>query len=192
MESAEKDVHAILDRSTIARSISSLSASLVNATKIGSNLWHLHDVFDNGDISTIISLVDKGSWWRKPVLQQHLDRLELPFKMDSVTENLWEIFDSVRTQLNKNFNQTSVTIWRDGSNFKMPVHLDNDRVHAAIQIYLGDNDGPGTTFYPGGNKFEVPYRINTGYLMLNSDEMMHGVIAEKPHQGRLSIYAVYG
>lgn len=192
MESPETNVHAVLSRTVIDRCISHLRSAIVQAKNVGPNLWHIHDALPLQDIGYIKRLINEGNWWKKAELQYNLDRLELPFKMNTIIENLWEIFDSSKDHLGQSYSKVSVTVWKDGPNFSMPVHIDNDRVQAAIQIYLGEGDSPGTTFYPEGREYEIAYCENTGYIMINSDNMTHGVIANTPHQGRLSIYAVYG
>jgi hypothetical protein len=80
-----------------------------------------------------------------------------------------------------------ITLWKDGENFWMPPHLDNDRVKVAVQIYLDDRKSPGTKFLDR----VVNYGRNRGYIMYNSPEMLHEVLNQTPHEGRLSVYALY-
>jgi len=78
-------------------------------------------------------------------------------------------------------------LWKDEEDFWMGPHLDNDRVKVAVQIYLDDRNSPGTQF---GDRL-VNYGRNRGYIMYNSPDMLHGVPEQIPHEGRLSVYALY-
>lgn len=80
-----------------------------------------------------------------------------------------------------------VTLWKDHNNFFMGSHLDNERVKVAVQIYLDNRKSPGTEF---GDRL-IGYGRNRGYIMYNNKNMWHGVPKQIPHEGRLSVYALY-
>lgn len=81
----------------------------------------------------------------------------------------------------------SVTMWKDEPNFWMDPHVDNEDITVAIQIYLDDRNSPGTTF---GDR-TIHYGRNRGYIMFNDATKEHSVPKQIPHEGRLSIYAIY-
>jgi len=62
----------------------------------------------------------------------------------------------------------------------------------AMQIYLSEGKGqPGTTFYHPDRssiRYEIPYKINCGYLMRNHLEQWHGVQRNTTNEKRLSLY----
>jgi hypothetical protein len=72
----------------------------------------------------------------------------------------------------------STAFWKDYPGFYCESHADNVLLTAAMQVYLGDSANPdmGTKFHP---TYTVPYRKNTGYLMINM-EQLHG--GNKPTQ----------
>jgi len=89
----------------------------------------------------------------------------------------------------------SPRIWYDQPGFHMKEHVDGDgfKLDAALQIYLGDNQGQsGTTFYhmDGSERYEFEYKFNTGYLMNNNKTQLHGVKPNSSKRTRLSLYAV--
>jgi hypothetical protein len=68
----------------------------------------------------------------------------------------------------------------------------------AMQIYLTESvDDLGTTWYndPAGYsvRYKCPYKINTGYLMLNHSGQWHGMTNKvPPGHVRLSSYTYFG
>tara|TARA_B110000858_G_C17705677_1_gene428107 strand:+ start:143 stop:691 length:549 start_codon:yes stop_codon:yes gene_type:complete len=90
-------------------------------------------------------------------------------------------------------------IWYDQPDFHMEgSHIDGDWAegivcpNGAMQIYLSEGKGqPGTTFYHPDRssiRYEIPYKINCGYLMCNHLEQWHGVEHNTTNEKRLSLY----
>lgn len=64
--------------------------------------------------------------------------------------------------------------WIDLPGFTTGMHVDNPQAIATMQVYLDTADGLGTQFVDApGTVFTVPYRKNSGYLMINY-EQLHG------------------
>jgi hypothetical protein len=82
----------------------------------------------------------------------------------------------------------------------MKAHIDGDvadvatkrpNPDAAMQIYLTHGRGqPGTTFYhmDDTERYNFPYKFNTGYLMRNHLQQKHGTKENTTDQKRLSLY----
>jgi hypothetical protein len=67
------------------------------------------------------------------------------------------------------------------------MHVDNPQVVASMQVYLDTADGLGTQFVDAhGTVFTVPYRKNSGYLMINCGQL-HG-FPNPAQQTRRSTY----
>jgi hypothetical protein len=88
------------------------------------------------------------------------------------------------------------SFWLDYAPYTCTVHLDGT-LPIAMQIYLLDNAGPehGTVFYNQDQtvRYTFPYKVNTGYIMLNGPDQYHGVpttLAEG--ELRLSSYTYFG
>ena len=68
--------------------------------------------------------------------------------------------------------------WLDEAGFFMEPHLDNSGLFASMQIFLNKNHSNlGTAFYNADEtlRFQPEYKINTGYIMLNNGEQLHGM-----------------
>jgi hypothetical protein len=77
--------------------------------------------------------------------------------------------------------------WVDLPGFVMDMHVDNPQVVASMQVYLDTADGLGTQFVTAhGTVFTVPYRKNSGYLMINCGQL-HG-FPNSAQQTRRSTY----
>ena len=123
--------------------------------------------------------------WEKQEMQENLPRRKISWLLDSPIETTHNYFANLKMFSHLHF--MGITLWKDEEDFWMSSHLDNDRVKVAIQIYLDDRNSPGTQF---GDRL-VKYGRNRGYIMYNSPDMLHGVPEQIPHEGRLSVYALY-
>jgi hypothetical protein len=123
--------------------------------------------------------------WSVQEMQENLPRQKISWLIDSPIETTHDYFKSLPTFAQLNF--MGITLWKDNVDFWMPAHIDNDRVKVAVQIYLDDRQSPGTQFPDR----LIKYGRNRGYIMYNNPDMLHGVSKQTPHEGRLSIYALY-
>jgi hypothetical protein len=123
--------------------------------------------------------------WQLQEMQEHLPRKKISWLIDSPIETVHNYFESL--PIFKHLRFIGITLWKDDINFYMSNHYDNERVKVAVQVYLDNSNSPGTQF---GNRI-IRYGRNRGYIMYNNPDMIHGVPNQTPHEGRLSIYAVY-
>ena len=83
--------------------------------------------------------------------------------------------------------------WLDEPGFTTQSHLDNNNVFMAMQIYLTEHPGHdlATEFYSEDCtvRFKPEYKINHGYLMINTPNQYHGMMVPVPDNTyRLSSY----
>jgi len=123
--------------------------------------------------------------WEKQEMQEHLPRQKISWLLDSPIETVHNWF--AECPMFSHLDFMGVTLWQDNIDFWMSQHLDNDRVKVAIQIYLDNRNSPGTLF---GNRL-ISYGRNRGYILYNNENMLHSVPNQVPHEGRLSVYALY-
>ena len=123
--------------------------------------------------------------WELQEMQEELPRRKISYLLDSPVETVHNYFQSLSMFSHLNF--MGISLWDDDQNFWMKPHLDNDRVKVAVQIYLDNRNSPGTQF---GDRL-ISYGRNRGYIMYNTPDMLHGVPKQIPHEGRLSVYALY-
>lgn len=133
------------------------------------------------DLIRISNDVDTN--WTLQVGQENLDRLS--YKGDLLTPCI-EWFKS--NPIFENYRLVKFQLWKDGPNFSMDEHIDNDSVELSLQIYLDDRNSPGTRF----KDREINYGKNKGYIFWNTDSKIpHSVKGNVPHEGRLSVYALF-
>ena len=123
--------------------------------------------------------------WETKELQKKLSRREVNFILDTPIETAHNWFKNL--PLFSHLNFMGISLWQDDSDYWMSDHIDNDLVKIAVQIYLDNRLSPGTSF----GEREIEYARNRGYIMFNGPDMLHGVPNRTPHEGRLSIYALY-
>ena len=123
--------------------------------------------------------------WEQQEMQEHLPRCKISWLLDSPIETVYNWF--AHCPMFSHLNFIGVTLWKDEIDFWMDEHLDNARVKVAVQIYLDNRNSPGTQF---GDRM-IAYGRNRGYIMYNNKEMLHSVPNCTPHEGRLSVYALY-
>ena len=98
-----------------------------------------------------------------------------------VTENLSVISKIIGIELNEAYTD----VWLDYNQFTMSIHEDNSAVGVAMQIYLLPNNvNVGTKFYyhntDNSLRYDFPYIVNTGYIMINGPGQHHGVPIAAP------------
>lgn len=132
-------------------------------------------------LEKLILVSENSTNWEKQEMQHNLTRQRLsnPLKELSYWLNDHPLF--------QNFKYISSTLWKDDIDFAMDWHTDNERVKVAIQIYLDNRQSPGTHF----KDRVIKYGKNRGYILFNNKKMEHCVPNQTPHQGRLSLYALF-
>jgi hypothetical protein len=71
-------------------------------------------------------------------------------------------------------------LWRDHPGYINPFHYDAPSVQNVMIIYLGDEELEIGTEYEEGVRFKIPYKKNTGLILLNSDKIFHGMVGSVP------------
>ncbi len=117
-----------------------------------------------------------------------------------LNEALTQIENAVNIVFEHKFCWSS--FWFDYEGFTCSIHEDGEErnytPHIAMQIYLlKSHENLGTVFYNSRNANDVryvfPYKINTGYLMLNRPGQWHGMTNTVPADcPRLSSYTYFG
>jgi len=86
-------------------------------------------------------------------------------------------------------------IWIDLKGYRLSPHTDDKSIKLALQIYIGDQQQPGTSFYDASNIYnklhEVSYKKNKGYALLNNEKSFHGVSPTVAEGQRISAYVRY-
>ena len=136
-------------------------------------------------VDELVKFSESNVPWELQEKQEHLLRRKISWLLDSPIETTHNWF--AQCLMFSHLNFMGVTLWKDSTDFWMDEHLDNDRVKVAVQIYLDNRNSPGTQF---GTR-TIKYGRNRGYIMYNNPTMLHGVPDVTPHEGRLSVYALF-
>lgn len=134
--------------------------------------------------------------WRKEDWQDQYPRRRLiyaPYSIYAQLENCLKVYlQSISKIIGIDIMACGTGFWLDLPGFCMTPHLDNDRVSASMQVYLNVNESNlGTVFYNPDNsvRYQSPYTINTGYIMVNGPEQTHGMSNPVPDNSyRISSY----
>tara|TARA_Y100000385_G_C12845455_1_gene530703 strand:+ start:45 stop:497 length:453 start_codon:yes stop_codon:yes gene_type:complete len=148
-------------------------------------LVEVENFLPNHLVDELVEFSKSNVQWEQQEMQEHLPRCKISWLLDSPIETLNNWF--AQCPLFAHMEFMGVTLWKDDTDFWMGQHIDNDRVKVAVQIYLDNRNSPGTQF---GDRM-IAYGRNRGYIMYNNQDMLHGVPDCTPHQGRLSVYALY-
>jgi hypothetical protein len=141
-------------------------------------------------------LQDEQHTWKRRKLLPH-DTSPLSFIDDIYLSSLPTIEESLNIKFTMQHCNSS--FWLDYADFTCDIHLDGfgQRPEIAMQVYLTESEHDiGTVFYHdehGKNvRYAFPYKINTGYIMLNNDKQWHGMITSVPDGIlRLSSYTYF-
>ena len=139
----------------------------------------------NNLVDQLVNFAKTNQDWQLQEMQENLPRKKISWLLDSPIETAHNWFENL--PLFEHLDFMGITLWKDDVDFEMSQHLDNDRVKVAVQIYLDNRNSPGTQF---GDRM-IAYGRNRGYIMYNNQDMLHGVPDCTPHEGRLSVYALY-
>lgn len=126
-----------------------------------------------------------------------LYRKKIDWIPDSVVEETHIVLDSLTDYLNRRFNKKNkflgLSIYKDLSSLKLLMHTDNPVIDLSIQVYLNSNNqNLGTKFHLPQTIFQIPYKVNCGYLMDNNFKIIHSYdgFLDKNYY-RYSLYAVW-
>ena len=110
------------------------------------------------------------------------------FKNKKITKSLEDIFSIKLTP-------DILDIWIDYPGYCLKPHVDDTRIKLAIQIYIGDQQQPGTSLYSSSKisskVHEIVYKRNKGYALFNNNNSWHAVQPKITIGQRRSVYIRY-
>ena len=163
--------------------------SLDTAQQLCSDVWLIQNLLSNHEITEMLDRISHEDHWQKVDMQEHLDRKQVVWQADGLCD--WLFCKLAELDFSKfNLLLRTVTIWKDSPGYIITNHFDNDRVVAAMQLYLSHSyPNIGTWF---SNSIEIPFVQNTGYLMHNRNHIEHGMKSQVPlGYSRISFYALF-
>lgn len=82
-------------------------------------------------------------------------------------------------------------LWRDTVGFKSDWHPDDFTKLPTAQIYIDGEQDQGTSFKINNKEYTIPFESNSGYLMDNRYQIVHGLISPVKKKIRQSMYLIY-
>lgn len=150
----------------------------------------------------LLILTKSEEAWIGLPLQEDLERKSLIHKTLPLLESIMEEMNSEEflkemQSLDPKVKAFGINVWWDTEGYHIVMHVDNEKISSAFQIYLGEETETclGTSFgYKDGTPFlTIPYSPNFGYFFTNTDNFLHGLITKLPEDfNRFSLYAMGG
>ena len=112
--------------------------ALDSATLLKSDLYHIKNIFSESELEYVLTSLPTQTKWQILDLQETQPRRSLQWESDGLVDYTWELINHLDfSKFGLKF--TNVSIWRDQHPYCIRNHVDNDRVKAAMQIYLSSN-----------------------------------------------------
>jgi hypothetical protein len=175
---------------------------------------HVPDLFTVEDVlpESLLLSIGQQDLWQYPWEQQ---RMQLDWKRRKLIVNDGDLLQQVDQHYNHAIDQIAAaahvvfehqqcwsSFWLDYEGFDCSIHEDGaEREYnplMAMQVYLTQAAADlGTVFNHDAQgqqvRYAFPYKINTGYLMLNHAGQYHGMLNKIPaNHLRLSSYTYFG
>lgn len=170
----------------------------MNITQVDNtpNLFQVDSIYPQELLAEFAAMDHLQTDWRTEDWQAEYPRRRLICSPDSIYAQLENCVRAHLRCISKSIGlhmaACDTGFWLDLPGFSMAPHLDNLGVSSSMQIYLKvDDSALGTVFYnPDGSiRYESPYTANTGYIMINGPQQMHGMNNPVPADScRISSY----
>mgnify|MGYP003347622402 FL=1 len=182
---------------------------LIKITYKNANIFLIHDFFKKESLEKIKNKLNEvyheEHLWQKVHKQEICERRHLKIEEVDFFRELNEEFKSselinkVKDTLGWDISRGGLIIWHDTEGYDISLHVDNENVKHAIQIYLTGKDNQlGTSFARKQDEksndifMTLPYKENFGYCMKNVDDVVHGLLTKVPKNfDRYSFYSLY-
>lgn len=152
--------------------------------KITDDFYQISDVFPTDTLKKLIKEFGKSSQWdtltatdkQGIVRHQYGVLINDPLSADIYT-GLRPAIEFAEQLVGHKLYQNSPQLWEDSVGYVNEVHYDTSpNLKVNIQVYLSNSsvDNIGTHMFRDETWYSVPYRLNTGYIMINPTQNLHG------------------
>jgi hypothetical protein len=165
-----------------------LQLAIDNSKNLAPDLWAIDQFFTQDTLNKILLELEQDQLWQSLERQEHMPRKTLAWQDAGLLDQVWGTLNELNfSKFNLKFN--TVSIWKDTATYCIKTHVDNDRVGAAMQIYLSEGPAEIGTWF---QQIEIPFIKNTGYIMNNKNKLPHGMKCAVPDGVvRYSLYALF-
>ena len=165
----------------------------MNATELTKTLWLVEDVYPIEIVNTCQTQDIESYPWIS-LQDSKYSQAHTPRRVLDTTQGIFaelnkcmvELLPQVKELTQLPISNLYTDVWADYEGYTLPMHIDNDAIYITMQVYLTPGDiNLGTSF----SEHTIPYKPNTGYLMVNSPSSLHGMLHTVPKDFiRLSSY----
>lgn len=152
--------------------------------KITENFYQLTDVFTIELFNKLVSVFDqdRSTWSTIADAGTQVLRLQHSLSVNEelgqqINQELKSIINLVESRVGKLY-QNGPQLWYDNEGYINTIHDgDVSPNHCVnVQVYLSNGtENMGTCCYDEGAWHQVPYRANTGYMLVNPTKIPHGM-----------------
>jgi hypothetical protein len=166
--------------------------------KLADGLWHIEKFLPDHQWEEIkYKIIDLPGNEYQSRYEPMRNRLEILNPTDQFYQDLANIaietvlIVSKLTKCSNLRNPPGLFLWRDFIGFKSHWHPDDFTHLPTAQIYVDGNKDLGTSFIINDEEITIPFEPNTGYLMDNKYQIVHGMLNPVREKIRQSIYLIY-
>jgi hypothetical protein len=156
-----------------------VSKSLQNRQNVADGLCFLDNFLSQEYLDKILEFAQTTDKWEPYKVAHQQNRFIILGQEWDFLNILQQACIQITPQLKNIFKKPElyfggITLWQDRHKYYIAKHTDNPEIEVAIQIYLSDNSIPlPTVFVVGDQDIAANYKINAGYLIDNSKEIVH-------------------
>jgi hypothetical protein len=177
-----------------------MSKSLDEREILADGLYKIKNFLSDTDLSILqdfLNTTDKWGLYRAGGIQKNrfvIYPSDNEWLLNTLTEKFIKLTPHVKHIFRKpRLYFGGITMWQDRQKYYIQKHTDNPIIEIAIQIYLTDNEPRLPTTFIVDDKDIIPdYKVNAGYIMDNSKQILHYMWPPIPQgQIRNSLYAFW-
>lgn len=152
--------------------------------KITEDFYQLTDVFDPQLLMKLIREFGRSSQWEMLTAtdEKNTVRYQHGLTLGSALSNeiyhgLTEAVRFAENQIEKKLYQNSPQLWEDTQGYINKIHYDaSPNLKVNVQVYLSNSseENIGTHMFKDNVWYSVPYKLNSGYIMIEPTKILHG------------------
>ena len=149
----------------------------MNIRQLSLNSYQLTEVFESDKFAQLKNLLE--TFTPDYVQSNSAGRREKLAAFNVISKDTFDYLVNIIKQLTPNFDVvTAIELWRDFPGYTNFDHVDDPTVENIMIVYFGSGPGElGTRCYDP-EEIRAPYESNTGFVLLNSNKITHGLVGQ--------------
>jgi len=154
--------------------------------KLNEYFFQITDVFDQSFLHQVKQNIDSISLGQTLYDGHGIARTQLPWPVFDVPQ-----IEPIQTVVEQHIGKVypnGLMMWKDNPGYCNDLHKDYSvNLSANVQVYVGHGISEGTSCYINDTWYTVPYKYNTGYIMIAPTDHLHGM-RQPSQETRYSLY----